>query len=50
MIYLYYSLAEVRFEKKAINSLIKWKINKDRKPLIISGARHVGKTWIMKEL
>lgn len=32
-----------------MNELIKWKESKDRKPLIIRGARQVGKTWIMKE-
>lgn len=26
-----------------------WKLNKNRKPLIIQGARQVGKTWLMKE-
>lgn len=29
--------------------LLKWKKNKDRKPLILNGARQVGKTWILKE-
>ena len=29
--------------------LIGWKNSKDRKPLIIKGARQVGKTWLMKE-
>lgn len=29
--------------------LIKWKNSKNRKPLILSGARQVGKTWIIKE-
>lgn len=29
--------------------LKKWKNSKDRKPLIIRGARQVGKTWLMKE-
>ncbi|MDO4663427.1 MAG: ATP-binding protein [Erysipelotrichaceae bacterium] len=33
----------------AIESLLKWKQNKYRKPLIIEGARQVGKTWLMKE-
>ena len=32
-----------------MNELIKWKEKKNRKPLIIRGARQVGKTWIMKE-
>ena len=32
-----------------IKELEKWKETIDRKPLIIRGARQVGKTWIMKE-
>ena len=34
----------------AIEKLYKWKNSKRRKPLIIEGARQVGKTWLMKEL
>ena len=33
----------------AIEKLYKWKDSKYRKPLIIEGARQVGKTWLMKE-
>lgn len=33
----------------AIEELYKWKESKRRKPLIIKGARQVGKTWLMKE-
>ena len=33
----------------AIEELYKWKEGKHRKPLIIEGARQVGKTWLMKE-
>ncbi len=33
----------------AMLSLKKWKDKKNRKPLIIRGARQVGKTWLMKE-
>ena len=33
----------------AIQELITWKNAKIRKPLIIKGARQVGKTWLMKE-
>lgn len=32
-----------------LNELIVWKNSKNRKPLIIQGARQVGKTWLMKE-
>ena len=33
----------------AMEKLLKWKDSKRRKPLIIEGARQVGKTWLMKE-
>lgn len=32
----------------AIAELIKWKDSKRRKPLIVEGARQVGKTWLVK--
>ena len=35
--------------RKAIEKLYGWKESKRRKPLIIEGARQVGKTWLMKE-
>lgn len=35
--------------RTAIEQLNKWKTKKNRKPLIIRGARQVGKTWLMKE-
>lgn len=35
--------------RTAIEALYKWKNSKRRKPLIIEGARQVGKTWLMKE-
>jgi uncharacterized protein len=34
--------------RKAYENLIKLKNKKDRKPLIINGARQVGKTWLMQ--
>lgn len=36
-------------ERFLIHDLIKWKKNKNKKPLLLSGARQVGKTWLMKE-
>ena len=33
----------------AIKKLKEWKNKEDRKPMILMGARQVGKTWIMKE-
>ncbi|MCJ7617576.1 MAG: ATP-binding protein, partial [Desulfobacterales bacterium] len=36
-------------ERDAMQILLQWKQKKNRKPLIISGARQVGKTWLMQE-
>lgn len=36
-------------KRKVYTELLKWKENSNRKPLILRGARQVGKTWIMKE-
>ena len=36
-------------ERSLMSDLQKWKENKHRKPLILWGARQVGKTWLMKE-
>lgn len=36
-------------KRKAFKQLRVWKDNKSRKPLILLGARQVGKTWLMKE-
>lgn len=36
-------------ERFLMSDLLKWKENKNRKPLILWGARQVGKTWLMKE-
>ena len=36
-------------ERIAIERLKEWKARTDRKPLIINGARQVGKTWLLRE-
>jgi predicted AAA+ superfamily ATPase len=36
-------------ERYAMQELLKWKNKTGRKPLVIRGARQVGKTWLMKE-
>lgn len=36
-------------KRNAIDKLIQWKSDPERKPLILRGARQVGKTWLMKE-
>ena len=35
-------------ERLAYRQLLAWKNNPDRKPLILQGARQVGKTWLLK--
>lgn len=35
--------------RNAMEELYKWKEKKNKKPLVIRGARQVGKTWIMKK-
>ena len=39
----------IRLKRNAIQDLINWKSSDDRKPLVMRGARQVGKTWLMKE-
>ena len=36
-------------ERFAMTQLLEWKNKKNRKPLVIMGARQVGKTWLMKK-
>ena len=36
-------------KRKLYNSLKQWKLDPDRKPLVLEGARQVGKTWLLKE-
>ena len=36
-------------KRNILSKLIEWKNKKNRKPLIVNGARQVGKTFILKE-
>ena len=36
-------------KRNAIQDLIEWKTSEERKPMVLKGARQVGKTWLMKE-
>lgn len=36
-------------KRNAISDMINWKNDAERKPLVLKGARQVGKTWLMKE-
>lgn len=35
--------------RKKIEELREWQLSRNRKPLILNGARQVGKTWLLKE-
>jgi len=37
-------------KRYAMEKLVNWKNSKKRKPMILRGARQVGKTWLMQEL
>lgn len=39
----------ISLRRNAIKDMENWKNRNDRKPLILKGARQVGKTWLMKE-
>ena len=36
-------------ERLSFKDLLDWKNKKNRKPLLVEGARQVGKTWLVKE-
>ena len=37
-----------KMKRTAYNSLLEWKLSPRRKPLIINGARQIGKTWLLR--
>ncbi len=39
----------IYLKRNAIQVLINWKSGDERKPMVLKGARQVGKTWLMKE-
>ena len=39
----------VKMKRFCIDKLLKWRDDSCRKPLVLSGARQVGKTWLLKE-
>jgi predicted AAA+ superfamily ATPase len=39
----------MKFKRTVYNELLNWKVSGTRKPLILYGARQVGKTWLLKE-
>ena len=40
---------ELAVERFAIKDLIAWKNSPRRRPLLVQGARQVGKTWLIRE-
>jgi len=38
----------MNIERDLYKDLLKWKSKKSRKPLLLQGARQVGKTWLLK--
>ncbi|NNN08217.1 MAG: AAA family ATPase, partial [Acidimicrobiaceae bacterium] len=36
-------------DRRALRSLEAWKNDRARKPLVLRGARQVGKTWLLQE-
>ena len=39
----------MKIERDIIAQLLKWKSKENRQPLVLKGARQIGKTWTMKE-
>ncbi len=39
----------MKLQRDSIKALCRWKDSTNRKPLILQGARQVGKTWLLKE-
>ncbi|MBQ7168082.1 MAG: AAA family ATPase [Treponema sp.] len=39
----------LEMKREAYRELLSWKGKNGRKPLILNGARQVGKTWLLKE-
>lgn len=42
-------MRDLSMQRYALKHLIDWKNKKNHKPLVIQGARQVGKTWLMQE-
>ena len=36
-------------KRNALDALIKWQHSEDRKPMVLKGARQVGKTYILRK-
>lgn len=40
----------MEMERDLLKNLIEWKLSEKRKPIVLLGARRVGKTWLVKKL
>src|SRR5690554_3790072 len=40
----------MKIERNIQKKLVEWKNKPNRKPLVLQGARQVGKTWLLKQL
>ena len=51
MLYCFLNIEKkvIRMKRNALSDLLKWKESETRKPMVLKGARQVGKTWLMKE-
>ena len=48
-IHLFVHKNVINMERLLYKELIQWKISANRKPLVLNGARQVGKTWLLTE-
>jgi predicted AAA+ superfamily ATPase len=49
ILYVFWERMVCSMKRSAIKMLKAWKVSEDRKPMVLKGARQVGKTWLMKE-
>ena len=43
-----YEGSVAQMKRNALQRLINWKADEERKPMVLKGARQVGKTWLKK--
>ena len=49
MCYTEFQKEGILLRRTAMEKLVAWKSSDERKPMVLKGARQVGKTWLMKE-
>lgn len=40
----------MELKRDVLDTMIAWKTKRNRKPMLLQGARQVGKTWLLKKL